>query len=202
LIVVDLGCFPHRDEISIEPLVRQYQPDLLYGFDPWPGLVEGEVDLAGTRVILERKAAWIEDGEIEFAHVPRFRAWNSTVMRAKNSRGEWSGSGTIIRVPCFDFSSWLRELPERPVVKMDVEGAEFPILERMVEEGSDALVAELLVEWHDDRMDDFGMRKARLLSELRCPITTREEPKITLRSTVVGMWKSRRALGARRPANG
>jgi FkbM family methyltransferase len=202
VIVVDLGCFPHRDEISLEPLARQYRPDLLYGFDPWPGLVEGEFDIAGTRVVLARRAAWIEDGEIEFARVPRFRAWNSTVMRAKNSRGEWSGSGEIIRVPCFDFSSWLRKLPERPIVKMDIEGAEFPVLERMLEDGTDALVTELLVEWHDDRMEDFAERKARLLSELRCPITTREEPKITLRSTVVGMWRSRRALGARRHADG
>ena len=199
MIVVDLGCFPHRDEISIEPLVRRYRPDVLYGFDPWPGLVEGEWEFEGTRVVLQRKAAWIEDGEIEFARVRGFRAWNSTVMRAKNSRREWSGSGTVIRVPCFDVSSWLRTLPEPPVVKLDVEGAEFPILERMVEQGTDALVAELIVEWHDDRMPDFGERKKRVLSQLRCPVTSREEPNITLRSTVVGLWKSRRALGARSP---
>ena len=199
MIVVDLGCFPHRDEISIEPLIRRYRPDVLYGFDPWPGLVEGEWELDGTRVILERKAAWIEDGEIEFARVPGFRAWNSTVMRAKNSRREWSGAGEVIRVPCFDFSSWLRGLPEPPVVKLDVEGAEFPIMERMVEQGTDALVSELLVEWHDDRMSDFGERRDMLLGRLRCPVSLREEPKITVRSTVTGLWRSRRALGARAP---
>ena len=65
-------------------------------------------------------------------------------MREKNSRGESSSSGSheIIRVPCFDFSAWLRSLPEHAVVKVDVEGAEFPILERMVEEGTDAVVAQ------------------------------------------------------------
>ena len=57
-------------------------------------------------------------------------------MREKNSRGEWSSSGSreVIRVPCFDFSAWLRSLLEQPVVKIDVEGAEFPILKRMVDE--------------------------------------------------------------------
>ena len=197
MIVVDLGCFPHRDEISIEPLVRRYQSDVLYGFDPWPRLVEGETEFEGTRVILERKAAWIEDGEVEFAYVKGFRAWNSTVMRAKNSRREWSGSGEIVQVQCFDFSSWLRALPEPPVVKLDVEGAEFPILEKMIEDGTDVLVAELLVEWHDDRMGNFTDRKERVLSHLRCPVTSREEPKITIVSTVMGLWRSRRALGAR-----
>lgn len=197
MIIVDLGCFPHRDEISIEPLVRRYRPDVLYGFDPWPALIEGETELEGTQVILARKAAWIADGEIEFARVRGFRAWDSTVMREKNSRSEWSGSGEIIRVPCFDFSSWLRTLPEPPIVKFDVEGAEFPILERMVETGADVLVEELLVEWHDDKMADFPDRRAILLARLRCPVTSWEDAKTDLRSTIRGLWRSRRALGAR-----
>jgi FkbM family methyltransferase len=139
--------------------VKRFRPDVLYGFDPWPALVEGESELEGTRVILARKAAWITDGEIEFARVQGLRAWDSTVMREKNSRREWSGPSEIIRVPCFDFSSWLRTLPEPPIVKLDVEGAEFPILERMVETGADALVTELLVEWHDDKMADLSRPK-------------------------------------------
>ena len=92
-------------------------------------------------------------------------------MRETNSRGEWSSSGSreVIRVDCFDFSAWLRSLLEQPVVKIDVEGAEFPILKRMVDEVTDALVAEFLVEWHDDKMEDFAERKARLLSHCDVP---------------------------------
>ena len=198
MIVVDLGCFPHRDEISIEPLIRRYRPDVLYGFDPWPALVEGETELDGTRVILERKAAWVEDGEIEFARVRGLRAWDSTVMRAKCSRAEWTGAGDVIRVPCFDFSEWLRRLPEAPVVKLDVEGAEFPILERLVEQGTDELVAELLVEWHEDKMPDYAGRKDELLGRLRCQVAPWEDAKTTVMSTLRGIWgSSRRAIGAR-----
>ena len=148
--------------------------------------------------MLERKAAWIEDGEVEFARVRGLRGWDSTVMRAKNARGEWTGAGEVIRVPCFDFSSWLRGLPERPIVKLDVEGAEFPILEKLVEDGSDVLVAELLVEWHDDKMAaDHAERKAILLERLRCPVTPWEDAKTTVLSTIRGLWRSRNAIGAR-----
>jgi FkbM family methyltransferase len=195
-IVVDLGCFPHRDEISLEPLLERLRPAVLYGFDPWPELVEGETQVEGTRVVLERKAAWIEDGEIEFAHVRGLRGWDSTVMRDKNARNEWSRAEATM-VPCFDFSAWLRALPEPPVVKLDVEGAEFPILERLVDEGTDALVAELLVEWHDDKMPAYADRKAALLRSLRCPVSPWEDAKTTVWSTLRGLWKSRRALGAR-----
>jgi FkbM family methyltransferase len=197
MIVVDLGCFPHRDEISIEPLVERYHPDVLYGFDPWPGLVEGETKLDGTTIILKRKAAWIEDGEIEFARVRGLRAWDSTVMRAKNSRREWAGAGDVISVPCFDFSTWLRSLPEPPIVKLDVEGAEFPILERLHAEGTDALVAELLVEWHDEKMGDFSERKAALVSRLRCPLGPWEEARTTGFTAIRGLFRSRKAVGRR-----
>ena len=200
MIVGDLGCFPHRHEVSIEPLVRRYRPQVLYGFDPWPGLIESEAQLDGTRVVLERKAAWIEDGVIEYARVRGLRAWDSTVMRAKNSRGEWSSSGSeeIIRVPCFDLSSWLRRLPERPVVKFDIEGAEFPILERMVEDGTDALVAKILVEWHDHKMESFAERKAKVLSQLRCSVSDWEPGgRDGARSVFRGLWRGRRMLGAR-----
>jgi FkbM family methyltransferase len=197
MIVVDLGCFPHRDEISIEPLVERYHPDVLYGFDPWPGLVEGETDLDGTKVVLERRAAWVEDGEIEFARMRGIRGWDSTVMRRKNARREWSGAADVIRVPCFDFSAWLRRLPEPPVVKFDVEGAEFPILERLHDDGTDALVAQLLIEWHDEKMSDFAERKAALLSQLRCPVGPWDEAKTTIVSAIRGLLPIRRPVGAR-----
>jgi FkbM family methyltransferase len=197
MIVVDLGCFPHRDEISIEPLIREYRPDVLYGFDPWPGLVETDTTFEGTRVILRRRAAWIEDGEVEFARVRGLRAWNSTVMREKNTRNEWSGAGDVIRVACFDFSEWLRGLPEPPIVKLDVEGAELPILERLADQGTDSLVKELLVEWHDDRIEGSSERRSAVVARLRCPVTERDEPQITVWSTLTGVLRSRRALGAR-----
>jgi FkbM family methyltransferase len=197
MIVVDLGCFPHRHEISVERLVARYHPDVLYGFDPWPALVEGETDVDGTRIVLERKAAWVEDGEIEFARVRGLRGWDSTVVRAKNSRGEWTHGGDVIRVPCFDFSAWLRRLAEPAVVKLDVEGAEFPILERLHRDETDALVTELLVEWHDEKMEDAADRKAALISVLRCPVSPWEGASTTLASAVGGFWKGRRAVGAR-----
>jgi FkbM family methyltransferase len=198
MIVVDLGCFPHHDHISIERLVELYRPDVLYGFDPWPELVEGEPYVGDTRVMLERKAAWIEDGEIEFAHVRGLRGWDSTVMRGKDSRNEWTKAGRVMRVPCFDLSAWLRTLPERPVVKLDVEGAEFPILEHLHQQGTDALLAELLVEWHDEKMaDDLAARRAELMSVLRCPVLPWEGPETTLFSVIRWRWKNRRAAGVR-----
>jgi hypothetical protein len=119
-------------------------------------------------------------------------------MRAKNAKGEWDGVAEVIRVPCFDFSTWLRTLPEPPIVKLDVEGAEFPILEKLVADGTDVLVAALLVEWHDDKMPGHAARREALLASLRCPVAPWEDAKTTVASTLRGLWKARRSIGAKR----
>jgi hypothetical protein len=75
-----------------------------------------------------------------------------------------------------------------------VEGAEFPILEHLHREGTDALVAELLVEWHDEKMaDDLGAQRVELTTVLRCPVRPWDGPRTTLFSAIRGRWKSRHA---------
>lgn len=184
MIVVDLGCYPHGHEVSIERLIERYMPDILYGFDPYPELIEGvtfeTIDKHGARhhrvrIELQRKAAWTYDGEIELAVIDGERAWDTTVMREKNSRREWE-EGTLTIVPCFDLARFLRELPVGPenlIVKMDVEGAEFPLIEHLVETQTDRCIGRLLVEWHTEKMAapaELKRRKRVLLSGLKCPI--------------------------------
>jgi hypothetical protein len=57
------------------------------------------------------------------------------------------------------------------VVKFDVEGAEFPLLEAMHERGVDKLVDLILVEWHDHKMGgDFVLRRSILEAKLRTKV--------------------------------
>ena len=55
------------------------------------------------------------------------------------------------RVKCLDFSRWLLQnfnCTDHIVVKMDIEGAEYAVLEKMVVDGSIDYVNELFVEFH------------------------------------------------------
>lgn len=163
--MVDLGCRTFvGEEESIGPLVQRFHPDELLGFDPF-----GELDrynLDGTIVELSPEAAWTYDGELELG-VGSFRQWDATAMREKNGRSEWGSTRTV---PCFDFALWLSALSARSlVVKMDVEGAEFPLLDVLHEDGTDSLIDLLLIEWHDEKLGgDYPARRARLEAELRC----------------------------------
>lgn len=139
MIVVDLGCATHGFHASVPVLLSMYRPGMLYGFDPLLTEDAAAVTAVGeTPCEFKREAAWIFDGQVPF-----------------KERGSSSHVGGGPDVPCFDFSAWLaRTTPDGDVVlKMDVEGAENELLPRMIRDGTNQLVSELLIEWHDAPKD-------------------------------------------------
>jgi FkbM family methyltransferase len=84
-------------------------------------------------------------------------------------------------VPAIDFSRWLKEMVARhteadgskPFVamKMDIEGAEYAVLEELVHDGTITLVSELMVEFHTQQFDQnqrphYARREADIRDEL------------------------------------
>ena len=66
-------------------------------------------------------------------------------------------------MPAIDFSRWLKEMIARHteadgskpfvVVKMDIEGAEYAVLEELVRDGTITLISDLMVEFHTQQFD-------------------------------------------------
>lgn len=143
--VVDLGCHDHGQWNSLGVLAELFHPEVIYGFDPSPDLDTSITEVAGTPVVLERKAAWIEDGELPFTE----------------GVGTISAEGSL-RVPCFNFAEWLDE--HGPcAVKMDVEGAEYALLAHLIHTGVQSKMSYLFVEWHTWVNEDY-------VSALDCPV--------------------------------
>jgi len=71
---------------------------------------------------------------------------------AVESLGEASLSGELVRVDLLRFARDLNLQPgDELFVKLDIEGAEFAVLERMLTEGSDVLpfMKHMWIEWHE-----------------------------------------------------
>jgi FkbM family methyltransferase len=88
---------------------------------------------------------------------------------------------TPYEVPATDFSRWLKEMIARHTepdgskpfvaVKMDIEGAEYAVLEKLVHDGTITLVSELMVEFHTQQFDKnqrphYARREADIRDEL------------------------------------
>lgn len=174
-IVVDVGCATHGADQSIGPLIEQYRPETLFGFDPQ--VYDCEFDQDGTRVKLQGVAAWIFDGEIAFVG-------NNLGARVVEFEPGAYGHGNDRQVKCIDIVRFVSQLPTGTILKLDAEGSEYPIVEKLIETRVDAGLGKLLVEWHCpfcghgtwshaascDQMDEAEAMAVALEQQLACPV--------------------------------
>lgn len=162
MIVIDVGCHPHPPEESVHVLVERFHPEILFGFDPFPDLVEGLECVGETLVVRRRLAAEVGVGEIGY-----------TVDGITSSIIPEFMDGIRVEVECFSLAEFLRALPPVEVVlKLDAEGAEFLLLTDIYRKRLDERLALVLVEWHGDGEDIVGpvLSRDALLECLRCPV--------------------------------
>lgn len=160
MIAIDVGCARYGGDFSLERMIAEFSPRVLYGFDPaWDdSMFEPSEDLT-TEVIVQQAAAWTSDGEIRF---------------------EGSGLGGHVTdksgriVPCIDLAAFIRSLPdERIVLKIDAEGAEYDLLEHLIATNADIFLELAWIEWHppgarvNSRPDK---RRDAIESEIACEI--------------------------------
>ena len=153
MIVIDIGCSPQGGD-SIGYLVREFKPKILYGFDPSPAVkqIEGSYPIGNTKVIVERKAAWTENGWLNW--VPTGYGV-TTPEEPENFKFQ--------RVRCFDLAAFILSLGEDGIhLKMDCEGAEYPILEHMIQRGASDKISLLWIEWHFFE-EDSSDRKRKIV---------------------------------------
>ena len=156
-VVLDLGChsYPdHPNDESVETLIARFRPSLFYGFDPHPDLIETSEFRGGGKVTIRRAAAWTHDETVGFY-----------------VNGLSSSIGGTLPVPCFDLADWL-ELSGPAVVKMDVEGAEYELLEHLIDRNVHRNIERLLIEWHrpPKAPRDWAVRRGLILDAIRCPV--------------------------------
>jgi len=111
----------------------------------------------------------VDDGKVDFYLAtewgPNYRG-GSTLLAGHLRNGAKVDYSRPIAVRCIDFSRWIRRNFTRQdhiVVKMDIEGAEYPVLEKMVAEGSIDYVAELIVEFHWQMNDNLSQERHEAL---------------------------------------
>ena len=123
---------------------------------------------------LQSKAVWIADGQIPFYVVVVDRNGNdnkytgaSTLIKEKSN---WNMSihqrEEEVLVECIDFSKFLSDNFEKTdyiIVKMDIEGAEYEILNKLIEIDTADFMNEIYVEFHDEKV---GLSKDKIISDL------------------------------------
>lgn len=149
-IFLDCGQF---DGVAIE----QYCVDdswEIFSFEPDPKPLPHLPPLT-----LYQAAAWTDNGVMEFSLDPRQQASHLSGLAGTEFEN-------TMMVQTIDFSAFVRGLPKAPIVcSMDCEGAEFPILRKMIKDGTAQRLSVLDIEFHHRMMADEDDNSARKLMQ-------------------------------------
>jgi FkbM family methyltransferase len=123
----------------------------------------------GNNVIIINKACWIYDGEISFYINPKSpKIEGPSIYKEKVTGG--LDKEHPISVPCFDFSTWLINTFSKEdyiVIKMNIEGAEYDVLEKCINDKSINLIKELYVKFHYGKIKALKDRHNNLIHNLK-----------------------------------
>lgn len=167
-VFVDLGAY---DGDSIRHFMNRddWKEFDIYAFEPNVKFHQQLADLwleCPNMVFLSGDAAWIENTQLEFAVDQADSPMGSTLMPGKVEMWNKSVKQTV---QAFDFSEWLEQFADDYViVKCDTEGAEFPILYKMIKDRTLPIMNELWCEFHPNKVREYTTTdKLELMNQIR-----------------------------------
>lgn len=150
----------------------QMQNRLLHDYDFIP---DGRLTL--INIVSHNKAVWTEDGEVNFCQENHFLSesgsptdgtsvvdgWCSRIsdlINFEKSQSSWQP----IKVESIDFSKWISQFAHDDVwCKMDIEGAEFQVLRKLLRDGKAGIFKTLWVEFHPYTVPGESLKTKKLL---------------------------------------
>lgn len=157
-IVIDVGAARYGGDYSIERLIEQFSPSVLYAIDPNAELVKPAGFFPNIELI--HKAAWTHDGTVRY----RADGLNSWVTE----------DASAPEVPCLDLANfvddvWMRH-ETKIVLKLDCEGSEYELLPYLIGKNADSLLDLCIVEWHP-KTTSFHEQIRKLVEEsIKCEL--------------------------------
>lgn len=98
-----------------------------------------------------KKAIWISDKGINF-YLSTDCNWGSSIMKNKKT-GELKKEPLLVE--SVDLSVWIKENFSKNdyiIVKMDIEGAEYDVLEKMISENTFDYINQIYIEFHASKV--------------------------------------------------
>lgn len=175
-----LDCGGHVGESIMHfkktPLYSNMKWDI-HTFEPYEELADKMLCRDDKDVTLHRSAVWTHDGEIDFyltdgrsdyygvEDVP----WGSSTLMKEKTSGNVNPDRKET-VPCVDIAAFTEKHGKDAdliILKMDIEGAEYDVLEHMLETGVMNKINVLMIEYHHRKVKISLWRHLKLKRRLK-----------------------------------
>jgi FkbM family methyltransferase len=126
------------------PNAEEYE---IYAFECNSRLIPKIKELSYVNVI--EKAVWTYDGKIDLFLGSGEFTESSSVIKTKTTGN--LDKNNPDHVDCLDFSKWIRDNFKKEdyiVCKMNIEGGEYDVLNKMIEDGTIHYMNVMFIDWH------------------------------------------------------
>jgi FkbM family methyltransferase len=143
---LDCGAYKGSSVKKFIELYKDYKDYNIICFEPniyFCNFIKRRYDFVETI----QKACWNKDCVMTFKHGTGKFSNGSSLIFEKKIRGHWS-CGDIL---CIDFSKWIAtnlKPNDHIVCKLNIEGAEYKVLEKMISDGTDKYINKFYIDWH------------------------------------------------------
>ena len=151
-----IDCGGHTGQ-SIERFVKSkfYKKDKyeMYSFEPIEHLSAVYRDREDINFI--GKAVWIKDGFVDFFISKKKKMSQGSSLIKEKTSGKLDKENPV-NIPCIDLDKWIKEnfsKDDNIILKMDIEGAEYEVLQHMIDNGSIKYLNRLYMEFHYNRLN-------------------------------------------------
>lgn len=150
------------------PLARRGVEVHAFEPDPYAAEILTRRFASFANVTVHRAAVNACGGEVDLFRAPdvdldpRELSKSSSVIASKSN----VDPTTAVRVPAVDLGEFVSGKPRVRLLKMDIEGAEVAVLERLLDAGLLRRIPYVFVETHDDKIAAIAERMARLRGRL------------------------------------
>lgn len=168
---IDLGCY--RGSAIDKAIGLWPDCDEYIGFEPVPKLYKTLVvkfsDNPRVKIMPQAAATLVGTRKL---YISRRRKTKSISQGSTLLQGKITGNvsdGDYVNVGTLDFSAYLKgkfTQDDTVILKMNIEGAEYDVLEHLVRTGAILLVSSLFCEWHVTKITSISQERHDALIEL------------------------------------
>ena len=158
-----------HDGCSVRKFVKEHVDFEIYSFECNSRFFPNYRKLPTTLI---KKAIWI-DNDIHNFNLQRGGVSGASSLFMKTNLRHFK----IAQVRCIDFSKWILDKFNKDdyiILKLDIEGAEYDVLEKMIKDGSLEYINKLLIEWHNHKLinrdDERHNNLIEKITEMNIPI--------------------------------
>jgi FkbM family methyltransferase len=166
-VFLDMGT--HKQE-GLSHFVNQLNIDKdwdIHCFEPNP-LISFDNQFTNLNITLHNKAVWINNGSVIFGQYGDTGVSQGSLIEETDGSKFYQDKFSETKVECIDIYEFIQNLGDVDIyIKMDIEWAEYKVINHIIQNGWSDNIKEMWIEWHGMNNNENVIKKENLIKQIK-----------------------------------